>query len=54
MGVSRLNSSQGSTAAALLPVPQVSVRDTLGAGDIFHGAFCHYRLSANFQQSHCT
>jgi len=28
-----------------LPVPQVAVTDTLGAGDIFHGAFCHYRLS---------
>jgi sugar/nucleoside kinase (ribokinase family) len=25
-------------------VPQVSVKDTLGAGDFFHGAFCHYRL----------
>jgi sugar/nucleoside kinase (ribokinase family) len=41
---------QGSVQGTL-PVPQVSVRDTLGAGDIFHGAFCHYRLSANFQQA---
>lgn len=32
----------------LLPVPQVAVQDTLGAGDIFHGAFCHYRLQAPF------
>ena len=31
-----------------LPVPQVTVQDTLGAGDIFHGAFCHYRLHAPF------
>lgn len=22
--------------------------DTLGAGDIFHGAFCHYVLRENF------
>ncbi len=28
-----------------LPVPAVAVTDTLGAGDTFHGAFCHYRLS---------
>jgi len=27
-----------------LEVPQVEVVDTLGAGDIFHGAFCHYIL----------
>jgi sugar/nucleoside kinase (ribokinase family) len=25
-----------------LAVPSVQVADTLGAGDIFHGAFCHY------------
>lgn len=25
-----------------LPVPAVSVRDTLAAGDIFHGAFCYF------------
>ncbi len=31
-----------------LPVPQVAVQDTLGAGDIFHGAFCHYRLQSPF------
>ncbi|MGF1517588.1 MAG: PfkB family carbohydrate kinase [Nodosilinea sp.] len=29
-------------------VPQVAVQDTLGAGDICHGAFCHYRLQAPF------
>ncbi|MEO1067627.1 MAG: PfkB family carbohydrate kinase [Cyanobacteria bacterium J06638_6] len=33
---------------AIEPVSQVIVRDTLGAGDIFHGAFCHYRLQAAF------
>ena len=25
-----------------IPVEQVNVVDTLGAGDIFHGAFCYY------------
>ncbi len=25
-----------------LPVPKIQPVDTLGAGDIFHGAFCHY------------
>jgi sugar/nucleoside kinase (ribokinase family) len=29
-------------------VPHVSVVDTLGAGDIFHGAFCHYILEETF------
>lgn len=32
-------------------VPQVAVTDTLGAGDIFHGAFCHYRLAHSFADS---
>ncbi len=39
------------TAAGSLPVPQVSVTDTLGAGDIFHGAFCHYRLQGSFTEA---
>jgi sugar/nucleoside kinase (ribokinase family) len=29
-------------------VPQVTCVDTLGAGDIFHGAFCHYILQSSF------
>lgn len=29
-------------------VPQVACVDTLGAGDIFHGAFCHYILHRSF------
>ncbi|MBW4555010.1 MAG: sugar kinase [Trichormus sp. ATA11-4-KO1] len=29
-------------------VPQIQAVDTLGAGDIFHGAFCHYILQGNF------
>ena len=34
-----------------LPVAQISPVDTLGAGDIFHGAFCHYLLQSNFQDA---
>lgn len=29
-------------------VPQIKAIDTLGAGDIFHGAFCHYILQTDF------
>ncbi|BAY25547.1 PfkB protein [Calothrix sp. NIES-2100] len=32
----------------VVDVPQISVVDTLGAGDIFHGAFCHYILQETF------
>ena len=31
-----------------LEVPQINSVDTLGAGDIFHGAFCYYILKNNF------
>lgn len=34
-----------------LPVPQVNVVDTMGAGDVFHGAFCHYILQQNFTEA---
>lgn len=34
-----------------LAVPPVPVRDTLGAGDFFHGAFCHFRLQSSFQDA---
>ncbi len=29
-------------ASGIVQVPQVQVADTMGAGDIFHGAFCYY------------
>jgi sugar/nucleoside kinase (ribokinase family) len=34
-----------------ITVPQIPVVDTLGAGDIFHGAFCHYILIDNFSNA---
>lgn len=41
--------SQGDTS--LISVPQIHPVDTLGAGDIFHGAFCHYILRLSFEQA---
>jgi sugar/nucleoside kinase (ribokinase family) len=35
-----------------LAVPAVCPVDTLGAGDFFHGAFCHFLLQSNFQAGH--
>ena len=37
-----------STQIGAVDVPQIQPVDTLGAGDIFHGAFCHYILQASF------
>jgi sugar/nucleoside kinase (ribokinase family) len=31
-----------------ISVPQINAVDTMGAGDVFHGAFCHYILRQNF------
>ena len=38
--------TQGQTSE--LPVMAIKAVDTLGAGDIFHGAFCHYILENDF------
>jgi sugar/nucleoside kinase (ribokinase family) len=35
----------------VVSVPQIQAVDTLGAGDIFHGAFCHYILHASFPEA---
>ena len=35
----------------LTEVPKILAVDTLGAGDVFHGAFCHYILRENFTQA---
>lgn len=32
-------------------VPSIQAIDTLGAGDIFHGAFCHYILQGSFPEA---
>lgn len=34
-----------------IEVPTIQAVDTLGAGDIFHGAFCHYILQHDFPQA---
>jgi sugar/nucleoside kinase (ribokinase family) len=36
------------TIVGTIPVPQIKPVDTLGAGDIFHGAFCHWILDQDF------
>ena len=33
---------------SLIPVASINALDTLGAGDIFHGAFCHHILQVDF------
>lgn len=38
--------SQG--VSGQMPIPQINAVDTMGAGDIFHGAFCHYILEQSF------
>jgi sugar/nucleoside kinase (ribokinase family) len=56
MGISQIAITQGEQAIqycdrgkiSTIPIPKISVTDTLGAGDIFHGAFCHYILQADF------
>lgn len=32
----------------VIPVEESEIIDSLGAGDIFHGAFCYYILNSNF------
>lgn len=34
-----------------IEVPQIQPVDTLGAGDIFHGAFCHFVLERGFGEA---
>ncbi len=35
----------------ILETPKVKIIDTLGAGDIFHGAFCHFILFKSFVEA---
>jgi sugar/nucleoside kinase (ribokinase family) len=41
----------GSETAGTVDVPMIQAIDTLGAGDIFHGAFCHFSLRLPFAQA---
>ncbi len=34
-----------------IPVPRIEVVDTMGAGDIFHGAFCHFILTQDVESA---
>jgi sugar/nucleoside kinase (ribokinase family) len=34
-----------------ITLPKIAAVDTLGAGDIFHGAFCHYILQEEFESA---
>ena len=36
---------QSGSSGGLIPVPQVEVIDTTGAGDVLHGAFCYFAAS---------
>ncbi len=43
---------QESKTSGEIHIPETEVVDTLGAGDIFHGAFCYYySITQNFVQS---
>ncbi|MEL7331847.1 MAG: PfkB family carbohydrate kinase [Cyanobacteria bacterium J06560_2] len=42
--------TEGDTVESI-EVPQVRAIDTLGAGDIFHGAFCHFFLTHTFEET---
>jgi sugar/nucleoside kinase (ribokinase family) len=39
---------QTQNESGAVAVPKIQPVDTLGAGDIFHGAFCHYILQTDF------
>ncbi len=38
-------------SSGVIEIPNVRAVDTLGAGDIFHGAFCHFYLTHGFEES---
>lgn len=59
-GVKRVAITKGSEAIAfrsraqggVVPVPRVEVVDTMGAGDVFHGAYCYYStIGVEFEEA---
>ncbi|MGV0025525.1 sugar kinase [Phormidesmis priestleyi] len=58
-GISKIAITQGEQPIEFLhdgirgqvQVPTVKAIDTLGAGDIFHGAFCHFILQSDFENA---
>lgn len=50
-GDSHRDSFTNRVQTGLIPVPKIQPVDTLGAGDIFHGAFCHFILQTNFTEA---
>jgi len=45
-------SSDSNQATGQIPVPPIHAVDTMGAGDIFHGAYCYFAAKGlSFQQS---
>ena len=50
-GERALSWSDGDRRGEIAP-PQVEAADTLGAGDVFHGAYCHFRGSPGFPEAH--
>jgi len=59
LGVSRIAITQGASpilyegpnGSGEIDIPKVRAVDTLGAGDIFHGAFCHFYLTHTFEEA---
>ena len=59
LGVARMAITRGSQSilyrengtAGEIEVPSIRAVDTLGAGDIFHGAFCHFHLTHTFEEA---
>jgi sugar/nucleoside kinase (ribokinase family) len=42
---------QAADSSGEIEIPQVRAVDTLGAGDIFHGAFCHFSITHEFTEA---
>jgi sugar/nucleoside kinase (ribokinase family) len=59
MGIPHIAITQGekpiqyltSGVSSQLEIPKINAVDTLGAGDVFHGAFCHYILQQSFKDA---